>query len=393
MVFSTKMDLCFKHPASAGQPHYITTVIYILLRMNSLKSYFPGIKNITYLNTPASGPLPAPVSAWRSEMEQFLLNSPDAFRAETAPILGETRTQIAAFIHTDAENIALVPNFSFGFNTLLEGLPAGAKILMLEGDYPSITWPVEKRDFQHTYIKADAGVEQRLADAVKEFKPHAVVLSIVQWTTGIKIDLDILKQIKAAHPEVLFIADGTQYLGTEAFDFEDSPFDVLISSAYKWMLAGFGNGFVAVKEAARKHFDLKTAGLNSADSLAGSLSDIRFMKHFEPGHLNALDFGSITKALGFTQELGQDTLYGHLSNLTRAAKEQLSELGLLHASAAKRNNHSTIFSLQAGDEVFETLIKENISCTQRGGGIRVGFHFFNDEQDLERLINVLKAVL
>jgi hypothetical protein len=89
--------------------------------------------------------------------------------------------------------------------------------LLLEKDYPSINWAFESRDFEICYAAISADLEANIEQAVAQHQPDIFAFSMVQYLNGIKIDIVILKQLKAYHPNLLLIADGTQYLGTEAF--------------------------------------------------------------------------------------------------------------------------------------------------------------------------------
>lgn len=62
---------------------------------------------------------------------------------------------------------------------------------------------------------------------------------------------------------------------------------------------------------------------------------------------------------------------------------------LLQESVVKRNLHSSIFNIKGNDFLYRRLRSKNIICIQRGEGIRVGFHFFNTEKDLKRILTVL----
>jgi len=84
-------------------------------------------------------------------------------------------------------------------------------------------------------------------DKISTSKPTAFAFSLVQYVSGIKLSDQFLKTLKTAFPDILLMVDGTQFCGTAPFNFEDSAIDVLISSGYKWMLGGYGNGFVFIK--------------------------------------------------------------------------------------------------------------------------------------------------
>ena len=215
------------------------------------------------------------------------------------------------------------------------------------------------------------------------------MFSIVQWLTGIKIDFQFLKELKSENPHLLLIADGTQYLGTEYFNFSESPIDVLGASAYKWLTAGYGNGFIFIKETAKQKIHPRTLGFNSALTFESKPEETQFIRHFEPGHQDTLNYGSLEQAMIFVETLGKDVLYQHLANLSKTAKEAFAERGLLLASTLNRKEHSTIFNLKGDKALFQKLKNANIICSPRGGGIRVSFHYYNTLEELKFLLEIL----
>lgn len=356
--------------------------------MEEIHRYFPALASCTYLNTAASGLVPKPVIDWRRQHDKQMMEL-CGFREQTEERLSSIKTSIARFFGASLHQIALVQNFSLGINMILEGLPEGQKILLLKDDYPSVTWPVETRDFNVCYAEIDENLEKNIEAAIAKHKPNVFVFSIVQWLSGIKINLEFVKKLKQLHPNLLLIADGTQYLGTGNFSFKESGIDVIIASGYKWLTSGFGNGFIMVKEEAQKHIFPRAIGFNSAENFSSLVTDTHFMKHFEPGHLDTLNFGSIEQSILFVESIGNKKLYEKIKALSAIAKMRFSELGLLSDSTILRQNHSSIFNLKGDKAVFEKLKANNIICSPRGGGIRVSFHYYNSVADLDRLLEVI----
>ncbi len=354
--------------------------------MEDLRKAFPALAGQTYLNTAATGLLSAPLAAYRTSVDTaFLQNGNNvAFQEQT---VNQTRESIARFFGATTGETALVPNFSMGINILLDGLPKKQKILLLKNDYPSVNWPVETRDFEVYHVEVNSALEKNIEVAISRHKPDIFIFSVVQWLTGIKIDLQFLRQLKAYHPQLLLIADGTQYLGTEAFAFHDSPFDIIGASGYKWLLSGQGNGFFLVKDEIKHRIKLTAIGFNSADSFQSTASETRFIKHFEPGHLPALLVGSLGKSLQLFEDWGVEKLYGQVAALSHYAFERLTEKGLLPQAYAQRPLHSPIFNIRGTAADYRKLKEDSISTSQRGGGIRVSFHFYNTEDDIERLLS------
>lgn len=358
--------------------------------MRDLRKEFPVAGHHAYFDTPSSGLMYESLLEWRSEHDLDFLLGGSLFRQQHKKFLNTVREKTARFFGGKPENTALIPNFSFGFNVLLEGLPRPKKILLLKEDYPSITWAVQLKGFEIFYAEADEFAEDNIAKAIQEFQPDVFIFSMVQYISGIKIDFDFLKEIKEKHPDLLLIADGTQYLGTERFHFEDSAMDVLAASGYKWLLAGYGNGFLMVKDTAKEYIFPKTVGFNSTDYMNNLEINPSFITHFEPGHQDTLCYGSLGFSLDFLKNIGMDEIENQTKTLSKKAKEAFSELGFLEDAVANRKNHSTIFNLKGGDKLFQYLHSNNVICTPRGNGIRVGFHFYNTEQEVGNLAVLLK---
>src|SRR5699024_10061116 len=245
-----------------------------------------------YLNTPGIGLLSEKVKSYRNQYTTDLWEGASQFHEESMVVLPKTREKIADFYKGEPERVALLPAFSFGLNAILEGLKSGAKVLLLRDDYPSINRAVEARDFQLSHAAIDAHIEKNVYDAFKREQPDVFVFSIVQYLNGIKMDLQFIDTLKTEFPETIFIADGTQYLGTEAFDFSASGIDILGASAYKWLNAGFGNGFFMFKPEMESGLNPKYLGFGSDlgkyKERGGSL-----IGKFEGNHLDFSNIGSI----------------------------------------------------------------------------------------------------
>lgn len=361
--------------------------------MKDFTNQFPITSNYVYLNTASCGLLSKSLVAWRHQHDQNLMNGGSLFRDLHKPHIREIRKSVGNFFSTSESNVALVPNFSFGMNSMMDGLPKGTKVLLLEGDYPSVSWPIENRGFELCYADINAQLEQNIAAAVEEYQPVVFAFSVVQYISGILIDLEFLKQLKSEYPNLLLIADGTQFLGTHNFNFEESAIDVIGGSNYKWMLAGYGNALFMIKDSVKKYIKPQTIGFNSADASFNKRNEIEFVGYLEPGHQDTLNYGSLGKSIEFLSEIGMDSVERHLTELKIRAKAEFESLGLLQDMVAERANHSTIFNLKGDAELFQKLKENGIICSLRGKGIRVSFHLYNTLADLEKLIGLLSGFL
>jgi len=357
--------------------------------MKDFKEQFPVTGQYTYLNTASCGLLSKSLVEWREEHDENLLHGGSMFRDLHKAHIREIRRSVGQFFFTSEENVALVPNFSFGMNTVLDGLVKRQKVLLLKGDYPSVNWPVQNRDFEIYYAEIDEHLEQNIEAAVEKYRPDIFAFSVVQYISGISIDLDFLNQLKKEYPDLLLIADATQFFGTTNFNFEENAIDVMGASSYKWMLAGYGNGFFLIKQEAQQKISPITIGLNSADATFDKTKEIEFVGRLEPGHQDTLNYGSLGESIRFLQELGKDTIEEHISSINENAKREFTKLGLLDSVVLNRASHSCIYNIKGGGALFQKLKENNIIGSLRAKGIRLSFHFYNSEKDLEKLLALL----
>lgn len=361
--------------------------------MENIRKQFPILRQYIYANTPVYGPLYDDLLDWRQEHDLDFLLKASGMRDSSLQTIADARSAVASFMGCKRENVALMNNFSTGMNMLLEGLDKKQKVLLLENDYPSVAWPFDSRDFSISYVAIDAQMEENIRTAVLKEGIDILAFSVVQWQNGIQINLDFIKELKKENPNLLIIADGTQFCGTSNFDFDSSGIDVLGASAYKWLLSGYGNGFMLFKDEVQNRCSLRTTGFNAANATPEKKDAIRFARRFEPGHLSSLNFGSLKFSLDFMTKIGKENIAAHNKILSQKAKSAFSNLGLLQNEVAQRSEHSTIFNIKGDDSVFNYLNENDVICAQRGNGIRLGFHFYNTETDIDNIVNILKSVL
>ncbi|NNC34839.1 MAG: aminotransferase class V-fold PLP-dependent enzyme [Croceitalea sp.] len=357
---------------------------------DKIREQFPVLGRGVYANTAATGLLSDGLLEWRQEHDlDFLIGGSEMIK-NTYKLLSETRHNLALFFNAENDNIALVPSFSIGLNLLLEGLSEQERVLMIKGDYPSLVWPFENRDFNIQYVDMSSKLEEVLYNTIETKKITVLALSMVQWLNGITMAPKFLQQLKNDFKDLLILADGTQFCGMQDFDFNSSGVDVLGASGYKWLLSGYGNGFFLFKEEVKNRFSLKSKGYGSGRN-APELDHRRtFCKHLEPGHLSSLNFGSLNFSLKYLNAIGKSKISEQNEILSKHAMNAFYNLGMLDEDIDPFGLHSTIFKIKSQNGIFDILTSKNIVCAQRGGGIRLSFHFYNTIEEIEFIENTLK---
>ena len=330
-----------------------------------------------YFDSAKSSGIYSELLNWRTNHDKLLLENGSQFRSNHKSFIDELRTGLGNFFHTQKTNVYLTQSFSIGFKSLLNILDPNLKFLLVKEDYPSIFEQVKSNGFQYDYVENTYELEKTILKGIDQYKSQVLVLTIVQYISGLFMDLNFFKQLKKTHPGLLIIADGTQFCGTKDFNFQNSGIDVLISSGYKWLFSGYGNGFVLIKNNFVKGFLNDISKKNAEES---------FSLAFEPGNIDTLSFGSLLYSLNKISDYGILKIENRLKHLSNYAMEKFIKKNLLDDQITKRKQHSNIFNLKGGEFLYRKLLQNNIICSRRGNGIRVSFNFYNTEEEIDFLL-------
>lgn len=356
------------------------------------KALFDIPQVLIYLNTPGNGLIPKSHYAWRKKWEHDFYAPEGSLRDHQGEFIKKGKVDFARYFHCKTEEVFCTPSFTWAFQTLISGIPSHYRFLLLEEDYPSVNYPVIARGFKHDFVAVDENLEDRITQYVRTNRPDVFAFSLVQYISGLKIDLDFIRSLKQEFPEMLIIGDATQYLGTENFNFSDSGFDAIGGSGYKWLMAGFGNGFMLIKELAQNGLFQTAQSMPRPKEAFYAPKTIQEIQ-FETGHLDTLSFGTLQQSLLFLEKLGMHAVEQHIHATLNYAYGEFSDRGLLLSSIEKRQIRSTLINLQIDQKHYPYLLEKGLRCFPRGSGIRIGIHLYNDQQDIQRLLDIIDEIL
>lgn len=351
--------------------------------------YFPILDKVSYLNTAQNGLIPSHVQEWRMSYLHDQFQSPHTFRSDIIEELSGVRNGLATHFGTDVENIALIPNFSIGANAIFESMPKGQNVLILQRDYPSLTLPVRTRDFKVTELPYIQISEAGIADAIRKHQINVLAVSMTQWLDGFFLSSTFFNKLKEEFPDLIIVADGTQTLGTLPFDFTNSGIDILISSAYKWLSAGYGCGFIFVAPHMIDQLNIKYLGNNTM--MTRQLTGVNHnMQQFEPGHIDYLPFGTLQRSIDFMASIGFEEIQKRISKVSLHLKHSLVQLGYLAPQSLVGGIHRNIVHFLGSESLVKFLAAHGVYVSYREG-VRISIHYFNTEADVNRLIAAIKV--
>jgi len=347
-----------------------------------------------YLNTASCGLItPETLSAGNTLYAAFEHNSSTRSEDWKNKDEGRIRQLIATFIGAQPENIAMVPNFSWAINGIVQSLKGTERILLYSGDYPSLLEPFRINNFPVTWVHATDGFNidmEAVKFLIRNNKVDIVALSHVQWSSGYKADIKEIGDLCKQHG-VLFIVDATQSMGAFAIDIATLNVDVLAASNYKWMNAGFGTGILYVSDSFLAKYPPVVGGHNSYKMVDDKMMYVPSVQSYEPGSPNMFGLTILAAAINRKNKIGIAKIEQYNSLLTEVFLEGIRNTPVRLLGDHELTNRSSIIYLIDKDGLGDFIKEHNIVVTQRNGYLRVSMHYYNTEEEVVALVDCISA--
>lgn len=371
--------------------------------VENIRDQFPITKNKVFLNHAAVSPSPKPVA--------------DAVRKCTDEFSNSATTSIewndggkpffAKLIGAKPQEIALAPNTSVGLNIAANVLhyPPGSKIVTTDLEYPSVVYPWLRKSLRvkvHYVRNVNGKILLEDMEKAVDDDTVAVAVSHVEYVNGFRHDLRALSEVAHEHGAYV-IVDAIQSAGAMQIDVRRNDVDFLASACYKWLLSPPGAGYLYVKEELIQKFEPPFLGWASVkqevfetidfwDIWSVKLSETA--SRFETGSPSFLSFMGATEALKMLLDFGIENVERRIVKLTGHLIESVKDLELELQTPEEPQYRSGIvnFKIDKPQEVAEKLNKKGIVVSARAHGIRVSPHFYNTEEEIDRLMKEIKRV-
>ncbi len=399
-----------------------------MLDTRAVRRLFPAVAQRTYLDAASLGLVSTRSADALRSLVELATHPPQGDTGEQhvrlARLRAAVRPALARYLNTDAASIALVENTSQGLSLAAAAIPleAGDNVVLVRSDYLQTALPWARRrerdGIELRFVKPRGGridldsVAQRM-----DGKTRVVCLSSVQWTSGQRLDLHGLGQMTQEHGAWL-VVDGAQHVGSVRFDLSRTPVDFLACSGHKWLNSPFGTGFLYVGPRAAAQLEPPLVGFLGAQPPQGGWGDyfadpassaedaFEFPHNARPwesgGTPNFPGAVALHASVELLLELGPEAVEAHILELSGRLQEGLAELGAEVVTPHEPGQRGGIMSFHWGagieDEraAWSALKDAGVQLSLRyGGGIgglRAAVHLYNDESDVDRLLQELRLL-
>jgi len=369
--------------------------------MEKTRDKFPITKNKVFLNHAAQSPPPKPsVEAMSRYVRDF---------SNFGSVPGEWddcgRPLFAKLIGARPGELALVENTSMGLNIAANVLdyPRGSKIVTTDLEYPSVVYPwLRKRLGVKVHYVKNVDGKILLDDMEKAIddKTVAVALSHVEYANGFRHNLRVLSEIAHEHGAYL-IVDAIQSVGALRVDVRRDDVDFLTAACYKWLLSPAGAGYLYVKEDLIEKFEPPLVGWASVDQKIFDNADFwdiwnlklsKTASRFEAGSPSSVSFVGAREAMKLLLGFGVENITKRIMKLTNNLIEAIRDLSIELQTPEEQQCRSGIvnFKMRNPQEVTRKLGARGIVVSARNHGIRVSPHFYNTEEEIEKLVKEIE---
>ncbi len=385
-----------------------------------LRSQMPVSRTVAYFDHAAVAPLTAPAAQAIADYAAQARDQGDLPWLDWSATVARLRTDAASLLGASPDEVALVPNTTHGIGLVAEGFPwqAGDNVVIPDNEFPSnvLAWKWLQRlgvELRRVPVDDSGKLDLSLLANAIDSRTRIVSLSWVGFSSGYRVPVGEVAELVHSRGG-LFMLDAIQGLGAFEIDVAESQVDFLAADGHKWLLGPEGAGLLYVRH---QHLDLLQPlglGWNSLQS-GGFDPNSSHIKNsaarYEGGSTNMPGMLGLQASLGLLKSLHElKTGPGELSPISAVIldnvqwlSEQLQRAGFEVHMPFERKHRSGIIgitwpNLSSGsqsdaEKVYLAARKHclatGVAVSVRAGRLRASTHAYNNEEDMQRLVDAL----
>jgi isopenicillin-N epimerase len=377
--------------------------------------------HVANLNTGSFGPLPKSVFELVTELRRRLAKEPmDFLLRQAPPLLCDARKRLSAFLGADPRRLIFTANVTASVNTVAASLRLAApgEILLTDHEYGAMHWCWQRAgqrqglNVRTVALPAMPSSEREIVSAVAAAFTEQTRLfftSHVLSPTGMVLPAQALCA-EARRRGILTMIDGAHAPAMIPLDLSSLDCDFYGGNCHKWLLAPTGTGFLYVRQGSEHlirplqvswgwHYDARCA--EEPDEF-GSTGWIRSFE-FE-GTRDPCAWLGVPAAIDFQEALGWTAIRERVATLTRHVRARLGDFAGLELATPPHpalHGFMTAFRLPVATSALtlrrslweKYAIEAPIIERPDALLVRVSTHFYNTEEEIDRLADALSALL
>lgn len=367
-----------------------------------IREQFPILANKAYFNGCSYGPISLKVKAAIEHYIQIRLDEGARWDIYCDKI-EKIRELLARLLECPLDDVCVSTSVSESLNSLMTAFNFDGernKIVSTDFDFPTtaqIMLAQEARGAKVVRAKADASGSdipfseyERLIDD----KTQLVAIPLVCYRNGVWVDIEPIVELAHARGAMVLV-DAYQGIGTRPFNVEESGADFLLGGCTKYLIGTSGVAYMYVRDSKTNGLQPTTTGWFAQENPFAM--DIHHhlphatARRFEAGTPNSCGLFAAEAGLELLLEVGLKEVEKQIAVVTDMIKAAVDKHGW--NLITPRDRHGAMLAIKSTDAplLVQRLTDRDIILTDRDGNIRIAPHFYNNAEDVDKLVSALLA--
>jgi cysteine desulfurase/selenocysteine lyase len=361
---------------------------------------FPTLDGIAYLNTAAES---IPPRSTAEALEAYWHDKRRGMKGRDAHfgVVEACREVSARMLGLRTSEVSFCSCTSEAYNLLASALQLGVddEVVVTDLEFPSGATPwlrAVNGPVLRVWNAADGALAASDLALLLNERTKLVQVSLVSFYNGHRIDWRAFHETaRRFAPNAIISVDLTQAFGRIVLDCEGA--DILVSSSYKWTLGLHGGCVVGIPAPSASRLTTHAGGWFH---LENAFDPDRFERavpktgaaSFSVGMPNFAALYALNASLRYLEGVGVPNVAAHADPLAARADAGLRGLGVTPMCLWKGSG-ILAFQHPRSAEIHAALERENVHVMHSAGRIRIAVHGYNTENDIDRFLSVLAALL
>ncbi len=370
---------------------------------HAIRGEFPIFEHTVYANSCSQGALSRRV---RAAAEEWLAGWDEngaewefwVERNEAA------RSAFAGLVHAEPDEVAVTTSVSQGVSALVSALDLSGernRIVISEYEFPTVGQIAHAQELRgaevvHVRPEADGRIPvERFAEAIDE-RTALVCCTAVSFRSGHRHDVSAIAEL--AHAKgALLLADSYQAVGALELDVRSLGADIVTGGTVKYLIGSAGLAFMWIRSSLLASLlPTQTGWFADEDIFAMSIADYSphaTARRFDSGTPPVPSLYPGVAGMELIAEAGVPAIESHVRGLVDRFLAGLDELGATVATSRAEGEYGPLVCVASTDPnaLVAALGEERIVTSTRDANLRVSFHLYNVEEDVDRILAALAA--
>ena len=380
------------------------------MELSAYRDEFPVLERKAYLISASLGPISRRAQSYLNEyMEAWASKgAPDhVWEEHVFPRMRSVKATFAGMVGADPDEVSITTNVSLALSTITSCMDFSGernKLVLSELDFPTdghVFLAQKPRGADVVFLESPDGLTVPLESYEQAIDDRTALVCInrVLYRSSSLVDAKAICDM-ARRAGAWSVVDDFHGAGIVPVDVHDLGCDFYTTGVLKWLCGGPGLTFLYARRDLLPFLEPAVTGwFATAEPFSFDLAHLNYhptARRLEHGTPPAPVAFIAQGGLDVITEVGPARIRERMGELSDRVIAGADELGLEVRTLRDRDARGGLVNVKVGDEarkVCHALLDRDVCTDYRGDGLRISPHFFNTEEDVDRLFRELREIL